>query len=526
MKTIGIKLADGSFYPVMQEGQPCKKTLGLTTVKDNQTRIVVDLYRSKTNSMEDAEYVDTLQIDGLVSHPNGEADISLNIGLDENNELHAELNDPETGSDSTVTVTLVSRTLEERLEPTNFEVVGEVTDTIDEIKMPFENSEENTEEDSKKDDGFAEKASGAAVGGGLLAAAAMYKKQEESEQPKDEEIQNIETDYDSFIINDAFSVPEEENSFEAQNDSVSAENGEESGGITEDADFAEPVLPSDEIENTNDETVSEISEPNQENLSESDNFEIPESSDDILGDDLNFDESTVSSEEDDFQIPDMNESVSDDDIFDSFDSEENQSEQNQEPSEPTPANGISFTGLYDKETFEENTENAEENADDVKKKTKVPVIICIICAIICLIATALILFIVPSKYNLLNKKTPSEENPVEIPLETEPEEIETEIEPEEIEEPEESVIQEAQEEEVIVVSEPEQVEPEVPETPEKVPEDITYKIKWGDTLWDIASTYYKNPWKYKKIARDNNIKNPDYIISGRKIILKSPEVSE
>ena len=57
MKTIGIKLADGSFYPIMQEGQPCKKTLGLTTVKDNQTRIVVDLYRSKSNSMEDAEYV-------------------------------------------------------------------------------------------------------------------------------------------------------------------------------------------------------------------------------------------------------------------------------------------------------------------------------------------------------------------------------------------------------------------------------------------------------------------------------------
>lgn len=443
MKTIGIKLADGSFYPVMQEGQPCKKTLGLTTVKDNQTRIVVDLYRSKSNSMEDAEYVDTLQIDGLVSHPNGEADISLNIGLDENNELHAELNDPETGSDSTVTVTLISRTLEERLEPTNFEVVGEVTDTIDEIKMPFENSEENTEEDSKKDDDFAEKAAGAAVGGGLLAAAAMYKKQNESEQPKNEEIQNVET-------------------------------------------------------------VAQI----------------PEAEDDILEGNLNFDESTVSPEEDDFQIPDVNENVSNDDIFDSFDSEEEQAEQNKESSEPTPSSGISFTGLYDKENFEESPESPEETSDDVKKKTKVPVIICIICAIICLIATALILFIVPSKYNLLNKKSPSEETPVEIPLETEPEEIESEV------EPEESVIQEAQEEEIIVVAEPEQVEPVIPESLEKVPEDITYKIKWGDTLWDIASTYYKNPWKYKKIARDNNIRNPDYIISGRKIILKSPEVSE
>lgn len=462
MKTIGIKLADGSFYPVMQEGQPCKKTLGLTTVKDNQTRIVVDLYRSKSNSMEDAEYVDTLQIDGLVSHPNGEADISLNIGLDENNELHAELNDPETGSDSTVTVTLISRTLEERLEPTNFEVVGEVTDTIDEIKMPFENSEENTEEDSKKDDDFAEKAAGAAVGGGLLAAAAMYKKQNESEQPKDEEIQNVET-------------------------------------------------------------VAQIPETSQENLSEDDALEIPEAEDDILEGNLNFDESTVSPEEDDFQIPDVNENVSNDDIFDSFDLEEEQAEQNKESSESTPSSGISFTGLYDKENFEESPESPKETSDDVKKKTKVPVIICIICAIICLIATALILFIVPSKYNLLNKKSPSEETPVEILSETEPEEIESEV---ESEEPEESVIQEAQEEEIIVVAEPEQVEPVIPESLEKVPEDITYKIKWGDTLWDIASTYYKNPWKYKKIARDNNIRNPDYIISGRKIILKSPEVSE
>lgn len=363
--------------------------------------------------------------------------------------------------------------MEERLEPTNFEVVGEVTDTIDEIKMPFENSEENTEEDSKKDDDFAEKAAGAAVGGGLLAAAAMYKKQNESEQPKDEEIQNVETENDSFVADD--------------------------------------------------ETVSQIPETSQENLSEDDALEIPEAEDDILEGNLDFDESTVSPEEDDFQIPDVNENVSNDDIFDSFDSEEEQAEQNKESSEPTPSSGISFTGLYDKENFEESPESPEETSDDVKKKTKVPVIICIICAIICLIATALILFIVPSKYNLLNKKSPSEETPVEIPSETESEEIESEVEPEE---PEESVIQEAQEEEIIVVAEPEQVEPVIPESLEKVPEDITYKIKWGDTLWDIASTYYKNPWKYKKIARDNNIRNPDYIISGRKIILKSPEVSE
>ena len=84
MKEIGIKLADGSFYPIMEDGTPCNKKLVLTTVKDNQTRVLVDLYRSKTGTMEDAEYIDSLQIDNLVQHPNGSVELSLNIGLDEN----------------------------------------------------------------------------------------------------------------------------------------------------------------------------------------------------------------------------------------------------------------------------------------------------------------------------------------------------------------------------------------------------------------------------------------------------------
>ena len=122
MKTIGIKLADGSFYPILEEGTPRQTTLDLTTVNDNQTTVQVDLYRSETGSMKDAEYVDTMQIDNLVKHPNGEPDLSLTINLDENNKLSAEINDPESGAHSNITVTLVSRTLEERSNPTNFEI--------------------------------------------------------------------------------------------------------------------------------------------------------------------------------------------------------------------------------------------------------------------------------------------------------------------------------------------------------------------------------------------------------------------
>ncbi len=49
---------------------------------------------------------------------------------------------------------------------------------------------------------------------------------------------------------------------------------------------------------------------------------------------------------------------------------------------------------------------------------------------------------------------------------------------------------------------------------------VRYRIKKGDTLWDISAAYYRTPWKYKKIAKDNNIKNPDLIFTGTYLNIK------
>jgi LysM repeat protein len=54
--------------------------------------------------------------------------------------------------------------------------------------------------------------------------------------------------------------------------------------------------------------------------------------------------------------------------------------------------------------------------------------------------------------------------------------------------------------------------------PAVIPRDgFRYTIRWGDTLWDISEAFYRNPWLYPRIARFNNIRNPDRIISGTTI---------
>lgn len=448
MKTIGIKLADGSFYPVLEDNTPSEKKLELTTAHNNQTKVMVDLYRSATCSMDDAEYVDSLQIENLVARPNGEADIKFTISLDEDNQLSAKIVDSETGNESNTTITLVSRTLEERL----------VTD-------------EYGINDSNSNKAGAVAAGEVAAGGLLAAAAAMREKvKDETEVEEEPVVENVD---DGVPFGDETLVEEAAVEESVSNEEIPADE------TIIDETFADEALADD--------TITE------------DNSGLP---------DMDFDIPDDTTETETPEMPD--------DFFntDDLDNTEERQETMKDPtfdSVSPAAGGLNFDGLYDEET--ERGTPAENGADEVKKKTKVPVIICIICAIICIIATLLILFIIPSKYNLITKKHAKEAGTTVAIEEPAPE-------AEPIPEPEpEPVVPEAKEDEIIIIEKAEEVVPAQPPVAEEKPKNITYKIKWGDTLWDIADTYYKNPWKYKYIARYNGIKNPDYIISGTKIVI-------
>ncbi|HAW86261.1 MAG TPA: hypothetical protein DCX65_08265, partial [Spirochaetaceae bacterium] len=43
---------------------------------------------------------------------------------------------------------------------------------------------------------------------------------------------------------------------------------------------------------------------------------------------------------------------------------------------------------------------------------------------------------------------------------------------------------------------------------------VWYRLRWGDTLWDLSNSYYRNPWQYMKIFRAN----PDIIVHPDRII--------
>lgn len=525
MKTIGIKLADGTFYPILEEGSPKKRMLDLTTAKDNQTKVQIDLYRSESGSMADAEYVDTLEVTKLVPHPNGEPELHLSLGLDEDNNLTAEVVDPETGKKSETAVNLVSRTVAENASPADFAPA-----------IKDDSSDKTLAEPTAEDFAFADFAGGSA-----------------NNIASSDDLPEIKSD---ALEDMPFSFDDNDTASSEKTEKPAAEIGTDSlddFGIDDDTlegmDFTKPAEGESTLsgeESVPDDFGSEDSTLQDTATSD---FDLPDFDSDSadsgatgidFGDLPDFDDKTLdssSSEKDEKLLAAENDidNAFDTSSLDAFDTSDldasldklGVSNQPEEKAGYTKGSAMDFSDLYDKETLE--GAHASLYNDDEKKKTRVPVVICIICAIICVIATILILFVVPSKYNLIksrntrNAETSSEtvitkEEDTEkyesaAPVEETPIQIVVSEEPEQKEE-----APAAQEDKIVVAPEPEKVVPEPAPKAEKKP-DAKYHIRWGDTLWDLSESYYKTPWKYKKIARYNNIKNPDLIISGTDILI-------
>ncbi|MCR4789925.1 MAG: LysM peptidoglycan-binding domain-containing protein [Treponemataceae bacterium] len=218
-------------------------------------------------------------------------------------------------------------------------------------------------------------------------------------------------------------------------------------------------------------------------------FEMPDDIDAPSEDSTLADSSADEIKEEDF--PDFGDIDTDSVTSDSEDYKFDDSDLDVDVEETSPS-----SGLYDENTFDETNK-------DKKKKVLIPVLICGICALVCIAVLLIYLFAIKPKAG--DKKDKEAKNKVE------------KVVPAPVEEAKEG---EAKEDEIVIVKTP-VVVPAAKE--EKIEEEtkssqvISYKIKWGDTLWDISETYYKSPWHYQFIADYNHIENADLIIAGKSL---------
>ena len=106
--SIGIKIADGTFFPVLEDGYEGRKKVVLTTVRDDQTAVQIDLYRGQGGTLEDAEYVGSLIIENITPSSKGEPEIEVVLGMDAQGNLEATASDRVTGEQQTLSVSMES----------------------------------------------------------------------------------------------------------------------------------------------------------------------------------------------------------------------------------------------------------------------------------------------------------------------------------------------------------------------------------------------------------------------------------
>ncbi|MDR0323079.1 MAG: Hsp70 family protein [Treponema sp.] len=96
---IGIKIANGEFYPLIEENSTIKKRMVLSTVHDDQSSVQIDLYRNSSNTMSDAQYIGSLVVEKINPRPKGEPSIEMVISSNSNGDVIADAVDLDSGPD-------------------------------------------------------------------------------------------------------------------------------------------------------------------------------------------------------------------------------------------------------------------------------------------------------------------------------------------------------------------------------------------------------------------------------------------
>ena len=625
-KLIGLKLADGTFYPVLKEGIPEKKHLKLTASGDNQTSMKIELFKASDDSFQDAEYIQTLVLDQMIPQKKEDHLIDFVVNLDENNNLKADLSDAKSGIKKTAAISLP-------VADDDFVIDTSVNDTSDELPDFNDiNIEETAPASAESADGIVEDfLSQPLADGDIVTPESADEISDESlpdfgdfdtstetsvEETSDEilpdfdavtetsadgivleapvgetaeglpvfdDIDDIEesspvsTDASDSVVEDFLPQPFEEE------DIVTAGTADEISdkSLPDFGDFDTSTEPSAEdpsdgtlpdfkdfdtptevaAETSLDESLpdfSDIDAPVENSLEDSSGQALPDSNDfdiptetvvdepreeelpdfgdfDITGDSASME--TTGSEVEEADLPSFDDSDFDDAGFaaaatasfadssvtkdsvddfspENFDIDLQLNSEDDLYSMDLGDDTDSFESAPQDRQSDDNTYTQSPGITDfdfLDKKTRIPFVplVCIICAVVSLLCMLgmFLLFLNGKSKNTVPVQPTAQEQRTNISVYTQ----ETEA-----EKPVQAAI--ARDNVIVVVDSP-VVVPSVPEKIVSAADEKKYKVKWGDTLWDIAESYYKDPWMYKKIASLNNIKNPDFILSGTWIVL-------
>jgi LysM repeat protein len=135
MAMIGIRLADGKFFSILEEGAAAKKRLIVTTVKDDQPSVQIDVYQSADGETADA-YVGSLIIENIPPRPSGEPDIRLDLGVDEAGNLNAFAREEVTGEHQALSISLKSLSEEEKYDIPDFDFQGDEDIDLNTDELP------------------------------------------------------------------------------------------------------------------------------------------------------------------------------------------------------------------------------------------------------------------------------------------------------------------------------------------------------------------------------------------------------
>ncbi len=126
--TIGIKIADGSYFPIMEEGSSKRKRLVLTTVNDNQESVQIDLYKGDGEELLEAVYVGSLLIENITRGPKESSEIELKLGFSPDGALNAEAGDPGSGQYESLSISMETLGESSMYETPEFSLDDEIED--------------------------------------------------------------------------------------------------------------------------------------------------------------------------------------------------------------------------------------------------------------------------------------------------------------------------------------------------------------------------------------------------------------